>query len=208
MPKSKTLRKAALLLRFAPRMKRVVTVLGLLIVTMTSAADEAKKAALAEALTWRANGTATVQIEQWPLEKVLQSLSDQGGWEIFVEPDLQMRITTRFKDLKHPEALRRLLSDVNFALVPTPGSRSKLLVYKTSSARAVIRIIPTKRLAKQQPDKVKEKVDAKIPNELVVTLKPGSGIDIEELAKKLGAVHQLGKQVAVLKQSPIEALRT
>ena len=168
-------------------MKQVVTVLGLLIATMAPAADEAKKATLAEALTWRANGTATVQIEQWPLEKVLQSLSDQGGWEIFVEPDLQMRITTRFKDLKHPEALRRLLSDVNFALVPTPGSRSKLLVYKTSSARAVIRIIPTNRLAKQQPDKVKEKVDAKIPNELVVTLKPGSGIDIEELAKKLGA---------------------
>ncbi len=168
-------------------MKRVAIVLGLLITTMTPAADEAKKLATDDALKWLANGTATVQIEQWPLKKMLQSLSDQGGWEIFVEPDLQMRITTRFRNLKHPEALRRLLSDVNFALVPTPGSRSKLLVYKTSSARAVVRIIPTNRLAKRPPEPDKEKDGTKIPNELIVTLKSGSGIDIEELAKKLGA---------------------
>ena len=168
-------------------MKQPAIALGLLIATMTPVANETKTPSPGDELEWRADGTATVQIEQWPLEKVLQSLSEQGRWQILVEPDLQLRITTRFKDLKHPEALRRLLSDVNFAIIPTPGSPSKLLVYKTSSTRALVRIIPTRRLAKRQPDDDKEKGGMKIPNELVVTLKPDSGIDIEELAKKLGA---------------------
>jgi len=162
-------------------MKRIATALGLVIAMMTPLAKEAQGGTL----NWRPDGTATVQIEHWSLEKVLQSLSDQGRWEIFVEPDLQMRITTRFSDLKHSEALRRLLSNVNFAVIPSPGSRSKLLVYKTSSTRAVVRIVPTKRLAKRVPEKKKKK--AIIPNELVITLKPGSGIDIEALAKQLGA---------------------
>ncbi|MBQ94612.1 MAG: hypothetical protein CL510_02100, partial [Actinobacteria bacterium] len=162
-------------------MKRIATALGLVIAMMTPLAKEAQGGTL----NWRPDGTATVQIEQWPLEKVLQSLGDQGRWEIFVEPDLQMRITTRFSDLKHSEALRRLLSNVNFAVIPSPGSRSKLLVYKTSSSQAVVRIVPTKRLAKRIPEKKKKK--AIIPNELVITLKPGSGIDIEALAKQLGA---------------------
>ena len=166
-------------------MNRIATSLGLFILTMMPTAKEAFKPDPDDGLNWRPDGTSTVQIEQWPIEKVLQSLSDQGKWEIFVEPDLEMRITTRFKDLKHPEALRRLLSNLNFAVIPTPGNQSKLLVYKTSSTRAVVRIIPTKRLAQREPEKRKKKTI--IPNELVVTLKPGSRIDIEALAKQLGA---------------------
>ncbi|MDP7051831.1 MAG: S8 family serine peptidase [Verrucomicrobiota bacterium] len=166
-------------------MKRIITALGLFVAAMMPTAKEALKPNPGDALNWRPNGTATVQIEQWPLEKVLQSLSNQGSWEVFVEPDLEMRITTRFKDLEHPEALRRLLSNLNFAVIPTPGDRSKLLVYKTSSTRAVVRIIPAKRFAKPEPDKKKKKTI--IPNELVITLKPGSGIDIEALAEQLGA---------------------
>ena len=168
-------------------MKRAAIALGLFIAAMTPLANETKKSSRDDRLEWRSDGTASVQIEQWPLEKVLQSLSDQGRWEILVEPDLQLRVTTRFKDLRHPEALRRLLSEVNFAIIPTPGSPSKMLVYKTSSTRAVIRIIPTRRLPKRQPDGDKEVDSPKIPNELIVTLKPNSGIDIAELAKKLGA---------------------
>ncbi|SVA49920.1 uncharacterized protein METZ01_LOCUS102774, partial [marine metagenome] len=168
-------------------MKRVAIALGLFIAAMTPVANETETSSFGDALEWRTDGTASVQIEQWPLEKVLQSLSDQGRWEILVEPDLQLKVTTRFKHLKHPEALRRLLSEVNFAIIPRPGSPSKMLVYKTSSTRAVVRIIPTRRLTKRQPDDDKEEDSSKIPNELVVTLKPNSGIDIEELAEKLGA---------------------
>ncbi|MBC8244393.1 MAG: S8 family serine peptidase [Verrucomicrobia bacterium] len=167
-------------------MKRVATTAGCFLALMTLSAEDAGKPAPGDAIQWRANGTATANLEQWPLEKMLQSLSDQGGWEVFVEPELQLRVTTRFKNLSHSEALRRLLSDVNYVILPNPESRSKLLVYKTSSASAVVRIVPTKRLAKRKPEK-KEKPTSKIPNELIVTLKPGSGIDIEELARQLGA---------------------
>ena len=131
-----------------------------------------------QAIHWRKNGTATVQIEQWPLHRVLQSLSDQGGWEVFVEPDLQILITTRFNNLSHSEALRRILGDVNFAILPHPGKRSKLLVYKTSSVKAIVRILPTKRLSKLEPDKKEEEESTRIKNELIITIKPGSNIDI------------------------------
>ena len=172
-------------------MKRAAIALGLFIAAMTPVANETNKNPRDDRLEWRSDGTASVQIEQWPLEKVLQSLSDQGRWEILVEPDLQLKVTTRFKDLRHPEALRRLLSEVNFAIIPTPGSPSKMLVYKPASTRAVIRIIPTRRLPKRQPDGDKEVDSPKIPNELIVTLKPNTGIDIAELSKKIGKTKAL-----------------
>ena len=163
------------------------TILGLLIVMTTVPAAVVEKTDSDQAIHWRKNGTATVQIEQWPLHRVLQSLSDQGGWEVFVEPDLQILITTRFNNLSHSEALRRILGDVNFAILPHPGKRSKLLVYKTSSVKAIVRILPTKRLTKLEPDKKEEEESTRIKNELIITLKPGSNIDIEALAKALGA---------------------
>ena len=60
-----------------------------------------------------------------------------------------------------------------------------MLVYETSSKNAVRRIVPTKRLAKR--DKPEKKDDGKIDNELIVTIDPKSGIDIEALARQLGA---------------------
>ncbi len=135
-------------------------------------------------LDWRDNGTATAKIENWPLERVLQSLSDQGRWQILVEPDLNLNVTTRFTDIPHTKALRRLLSDVNFAIIPSSKSPSRLLVYKTSSAKAIVPIVPTKRLSKSEAPTIKP---GAIPNELVVTLKPNSSIDIEALARALGA---------------------
>ena len=143
-------------------MKWVTIALGLCIAAMKPIANEAKKPSDDDIFEWRTDGKSSVQIEQWPLEKVLQSLSDQGLWEILVEPDLQLKVTTRFEDLKHPEALRRLLSEVNFAIIPTPGSPSKMLVYKTSSTRAVVRIIPTRRPPKIQPNEAKEEHSQKV----------------------------------------------
>ena len=165
-------------------MKIALLTVGLLTAVVASTADEPPTAPLSIGLNWKADGTASAQIEKCPLEKVLQSLSEQGRWQIFVEPELRLHVTTRFKNLTHPQALRRLLSDVNFAIIPSPKGTSKLLVYKTSSEKAVVRIVPTKRLAKREKVKIKP---GKIANELVVTLEPGSGIDIEALAAELGA---------------------
>ncbi len=151
---------------------------------MGTTADEPQAYPPGIGLKWEADGTASAQLEKCSLEKVLQSLSEQGRWQIFVEPDLRLQVTTRFKNLTHSKALRRLLSDVNFAIIPSPKASSRLLVYKTSSEKAVVRIVPTKRLAMSKKVRIEP---GKIPNELVVTLEPGSGIDIEALAAELGA---------------------
>ena len=157
---------------------------ALLVAVMGTAADEPQADPPGIELKWEADGTASAQLEKCSLEKVLQSLSEQGRWQIFVEPELRLQVTTRFKNLTHSQALRRLLSDVNFAIIPSPKASSRLLVYKTSSEKAVVRIVPTKRLAKLKKVRIKP---GKIPNELVVTLEPGSGIDIDALAAELGA---------------------
>ena len=157
---------------------------ALLVAVMGTAADEPQAGPPGIGLKWEADGTASAQLEKCSLEKVLQSLSEQGRWQIFVEPELRLQVTTRFKNLTHSQALRRLLSDVNFAIIPSPKASSRLLVYKTSSEKAVVRIVPTKRLAKLKKIRIKP---GKIPNELVVTLEPGSGIDIDALAAELGA---------------------
>ena len=124
--------------------------LGLLAAVMASAANEPNSTPSGIGLNWNADGMASAQLEKCPLEKVLLSLSEQSRWQVFVEPELGLHVTTRFKNLTHAQALRRLLSDVNFAIIPSPKALSKLLVYKTSSEKAVVRIIPTTRLAKRK----------------------------------------------------------
>ena len=89
------------------------------------------------AIKWESNGKVSASLENYPLEKVLQLLSDQEKWQILVEPDLNLNVTTRFKNLSQAEALRRLLNDVNFVIIPSKTSQSRMLVYQTSSDNSV-----------------------------------------------------------------------
>jgi len=136
-------------------------------------------------IKWNANGKVTASIENQPLEKILQLLSEQEKWQILVEPGLKLNVTTRFKNLTQTEALRRLLNDVNFVIIPSKKNQSKMLVYQTSSDNAVRKITPNIRNTKSSFTNKKD--SAKINNELLVTLDPKSGIDIETLARQLGA---------------------
>src|SRR5882724_10906062 len=71
----------------------------------------------ADSFVWRAGqNQIDVEIEAWPLAKVLESIASATGWQIFVEPDTQYTVTTRFRHLKASDALRRLLGELNFAL--------------------------------------------------------------------------------------------
>jgi hypothetical protein len=106
-------------------------------------------------IKWDANGKVTASIENQPLEKILQLLSDQEKWQILVEPGLKLNVTTRFKDLTQTEALRRLLNDVNFVIIPSKRNQSKMLVYQTSSDNAVRKITPKIRNTKSSFTKKK-----------------------------------------------------
>src|SRR2546428_12348807 len=87
----------------------------------------------ADSLVWRPEqNQVDAQIESWPLSKVLESISSATGWHIYVEPDTQYTVTTRFHKLKPADALRRLLGELNFALLPQTDEPTRLFIYRTS----------------------------------------------------------------------------
>jgi hypothetical protein len=136
----------------------------------------------ADTFVWQSDqDKVEAQIEGWDLTKVLREIAFSTGWHIYLESDTQRKVSVKFKNLPPGEALRRLLNDLNFALLPQADGPSKLFVYRTSLAEATQLIAPPDR---PTPEAKSSKA---IPNELIVTLKPGSKKSIHELARQLGA---------------------
>jgi hypothetical protein len=106
----------------------------------------------------------------WPL---LEKIAADAGWHIYVEPDTTHTTSAKFKDLPSGEALKRLLGDLNFALVPQTNALPRLYVFRTVMKNATQRVLAAKPAARH------------VPNELIVKLKPGT--DVDALAKLLGA---------------------
>jgi len=135
----------------------------------------------AEGLVWRAaERRVDADVRAWPLARVLDAIAAATGWQVFVEPGVEHTVTARFEGLAPPDALIRLLGELNFALIPRPsgpaGGPTRLLVYRRSPDRATERV----RVARAAPA-------GPIPDELVVTLKRGATRDADALAKRLGA---------------------
>ncbi len=115
------------------------------------------------------------------LADALKAVGGRMGWNVWIEPGLESRrVSTRFTDLTVSEALRRIMGDLNYALIRGKSAEtSKLLVYATSASRA------TKKL--NLSEQVVIFYSKKIDNEIIVQVKPGSPISIEEVAAALGA---------------------
>ncbi|MBP7828119.1 MAG: S8 family serine peptidase [Verrucomicrobia bacterium] len=132
------------------------------------------------ALVWRAaQERVDADLRDWPLERVLKEIAARSGWQIFIEPGIQPTISAKFKDLPLGEALPRLLDQLNFALLPQTNRPPHLYVFRTSLQEATqpVRVTPGDATAAGH--------DKLIPNELIVSLKPGA--DIDALARALGA---------------------
>lgn len=157
---------------------RTVSVwLGLLVILTFQNSAPAK-----DTLAWRtAQNTVDAQIESWDLTKVLREVAGATGWEIYLEPDTQLIVSVKFKSLPPGEALRRLLGDLNFALLPQTIGPSKLFIYRTSLQEAT-QLIPVP--ANPASEAVSKRL---LPNELIVTLRPNAKKSIQELARRLGA---------------------
>ncbi|MGA3283789.1 MAG: S8 family serine peptidase [Verrucomicrobiota bacterium] len=106
----------------------------------------------------------------WPL---LETIARETGWRIYVEPGTTRNASAKFKDLPSSDALRMLLGDLNFALVPRTNTPPHLYVFRTVMQNAT-------RLVRAAAAPAKH-----VPNELLVKLKPG--VNIDDLAKLLGA---------------------
>jgi hypothetical protein len=123
---------------------------------------------------WRAaSDKVSADIKDWDVQTLLQHVAAATGWQVFLEPDTKYTVSTKFKDRSPGEALRLLIPTLTAVLVPQSNAPPKLCVYRTSVQEATQRIAPAR------------KSDGHIPNELIVTLKPGEKID--DLAKRLGA---------------------
>ena len=134
----------------------------------------------ADSLAWNAQQKQiSAEIESWPLPVLLKKISAATGWQVFVEPGATATASAKFKDLPLGDALHALLGDLNYALVPQTNAPLRLYVFHTTLQAATQRI-------EADAGKVIRKSNAKpIPNQLVVTVKPGT--DINALAAKLGA---------------------
>jgi hypothetical protein len=105
----------------------------------------------------------------WPL---LEQIAGAADWKIFVEPGAEHSASVKFKDLPSGDALKMLLGDLNFALVPQTNAPALLYVFRTTMQNA------TKQVRVAKPAR-------RIANELLIRVKPGT--DIDALARSLGA---------------------
>jgi hypothetical protein len=123
-------------------------------------------------LVWyKADGRVDADIHGEALLPLLKSIAAQTGWHIFVEPGASRTASATFKKLPAGDALKMLLGDLNFALVPKSDAAPELYVFVTAMKNA------TRQVVTPAPAK-------HIPSELMVKLK--SGADIKALAKILG----------------------
>lgn len=131
----------------------------------------------ADTLKWNvAADRVDATINGWTVPELLEQVATATGWQIFLDPEITNRIPAKFTDKPPGEALRRLLGEYNYALVPATGSPARLFVFRKSREQATRAI---------QPVVAKKTAKGRIPNELIVTLKPGE--KIEDIAKRLGA---------------------
>ena len=146
------------------------------------------RAADATSLNWNTNrNLVSADIRSVPVEQLLGSVARHTGWEVLLEPKVTYNVSTKFKDLSSGQALKMLLGDLNFALVPQTNGPTHLYVFRTSMGNATQIIHPGDLLSKASHS-------GKIPNELVLTIKPGvkiDGLDCLQNANVTGKIEAL-----------------
>lgn len=153
--------------------------IALVLLALSAWADGAESAGR---LHWdRASGRVSADLQGWPLQAALERIAGATGWEVRVEPGLEVRVAARFERRTEREALGILLADVNFALLPATNGPTRLMVFRSGLSQATLAVRPP--LA----EKVSSGSTNALPRELIVRLKPGAKTDIHELARRLGA---------------------
>jgi len=131
-------------------------------------------AAATNSLTWHRNTDhVDADLRGEPLLPLLEQIAKQAGWHVFIEPATTHSTSVKFKDLPSGDALKRLLGDLNFALVPQTNAVPRLYVFRTVLKNATQPVLAPKAPARY------------VTNELLVKIKPGA--DIDALARSLGA---------------------
>jgi hypothetical protein len=132
------------------------------------------KAADTNSLVWHVStGRVSADLHDESLWPLLEDIAQQTGWHIFVEPDTERNASTKFKDLPSGEALKMLLGDLNFALLPQTNASARLYVFRTTMQNAT-KLVKVAKIPRRA-----------VASELIIRVKPGT--DIDALANPLGA---------------------
>lgn len=142
----------------------------------------------ADSLIWNTNqDQVSANIQGLPVLPVLKAVAQYTGWHIYVESNMNHTVSTKFQNLPAGEALRMLLGDLNFAIVPQTNGPNELYVFRTGIGNARTLISPSDLVSKVSRSGI-------IPNQLIVTLKPGAkidGLDCIQNAKITGRMDAL-----------------
>lgn len=145
--------------------------------------------ASADTLSWNTNkDQVTADIQSVPLLHLLEAVAQVTGWHVYVESNTTFTASSKFRDLPAGEALRHLLGNLNFALVPQTNSNPRLYVFHSSQANATLRVRPADLNA------ASPKGTNIISNELIVRLKPGvrpESLACLQTAKIVGHIDSL-----------------
>jgi thermitase len=123
-------------------------------------------------LVWhKATDRVDADVRGMALLPLLERVAEAADWKIYVEPGAEHNASAKFKELPSGDALKMLLGDLNFALVPKSNAPAQLYVFRTTIRNATQQVLAAK--------------PGRVPNELLLRVKPGT--DIDALAKLLGA---------------------
>jgi Subtilase family len=143
-------------------------------------------------LVWHKNqDTVDADISSWNVLQLLEHVAANTGWKVYLDPGAIHGVSVKFKGMPSSEALHAMLGNLNFMLVPETNAQWRFYVFRVSRQQATRLVAPPK-------------VAKPIPNQLVVTLKPGSKTKIEDLARALNAkiIGRMDGQNAYLLQFP------
>ena len=128
----------------------------------------------ADSLHWDAlRGRVDADIRSWELRQLLDSIAAQSGWEVWAQPDAKQPVSAKFTNLSPGEALKKLLTELNFAVITPTNSAPRLYVFKTKRDEATQKIAAP----------VIRKQSQALGNEVVAQLK--SGTDAKKIADAL-----------------------
>lgn len=152
---------------------------GLVVASLALAFFTPTPALATGTLSWNAEKEkVSADLKSEELLNVLEKVAASTHWHIYVEPDALHPVSAKFRDLEPGEALHLLLGNLSFALVPQTNAESRLYVFRTSRQNATRLVRPA--AAGKTGSEAK-----RIPNELIVRLKPG--VKIEDIARLIGA---------------------
>ena len=107
-------------LKTSLKLKPLATLLllGLLSLPSNASSSETNK------MIWDAvHDRVDADVRGLALTPLLERVAAETGWQVFVEPGTSLVASTKFQGLPAGAALRLLLGDLNFALVPETNSR-------------------------------------------------------------------------------------